>query len=297
MRWINAEPVGGSPRRQTKGQRRKHFAQYDKGNIDLLTYVKAIGVGWDSPHAKVLINLAPTTSMVDMIQAIGRVLRLSRNRNGKPIRAEVYDFADPELGDKQYTATKALKLESGQTLEHDETAEETLPRPQKIRRRPEVHVYDTVTHVVGYSTLVNEVEPLLPDAAEVEASIAAYTGSRVVSSAEACRILGLSPVTLRQILTAVGSNPHEELNLDELGAIVGLYPEIKPVPLPAKGFTSARQVADRANGYVRIFSLLPFARVNGFHLHRFTAQDGKVGFYFYDHEVDRLVELLNDRGR
>ncbi len=71
-RPIRAEAVGGF----LSDDRLDEILQdYEDGKIDVLTYVKIIGEGWDSEKAKFLLSLSPTTSPVRAIQRFGRVLR------------------------------------------------------------------------------------------------------------------------------------------------------------------------------------------------------------------------------
>lgn len=71
-RPIRAEAVGGF----LSDDRLDEILQdYENGKIDVLTFVRIIGEGWDSNKAKFLLNLSPTTSPVRAIQRFGRVLR------------------------------------------------------------------------------------------------------------------------------------------------------------------------------------------------------------------------------
>ncbi|MEI7631770.1 MAG: DEAD/DEAH box helicase family protein [bacterium] len=56
-------------------ERSKIYADFEAGLIDVLTYVDLLTEGWDSYKAQFLINLRPTSSPVNAVQRIGRVLR------------------------------------------------------------------------------------------------------------------------------------------------------------------------------------------------------------------------------
>jgi superfamily II DNA or RNA helicase len=79
------------------------LAEFERGEVDVLTFVKSLSEGWDSEVASFLINTCPTTSMVRMKQLIGRVLR---KKNG--LVSIVVDFIDRSERKRQATAAAAL---------------------------------------------------------------------------------------------------------------------------------------------------------------------------------------------
>lgn len=295
-RPVVAEHVGGSHKRQGVYTKYETFEDFDNGNVDVLTYVKAIGMGWDSPHAKVLINLAPTTSAVEMRQAIGRVMRLIKDSDGKAVIAEVYDFKDKTLGDKQYTCLDALETKSGQLLAHDpevEAADEIIPKPRKYRTKETPIITETSVTILGEIAINHLEEAVLPDDAEIAATIDALHGD-TVSLPDACRILGVNLATLKNILFNVGSSPHNDIKKEELNTILELFPDLYAMNLPDTGFTLARNVAQMTQRHVRILAVIPFARRHDITPFRFRGPDGKIAFYFADEDLPRLLELLND---
>lgn len=279
IRRIKAGYVGGT--QQKKEDRFALLEFYDQKKIDVLTYVKAIGMGWDSAHAKVFINLAPTTSRVEMVQALGRVLRLSWE-DKKPVEAHIYDFVDPELGDRQYTPLMALNVEQGQLLTQEESEDVVIPKPRKEQERhPQVEVADFTVIDVGSMAIENEVEVIFPEDA----------GNTSVNHAEAVRILGISPPTYKQILMNLGNDPAAEtITYNDLSAILELYPELNAKPLPKDGYIEVAEIANYMPD-VPTFSLMRFSRERGIHPSRFKAADGSVRFYFEEASARRLISM------
>lgn len=293
-RPIVAEHVGGSYKRLGTFTKDEIFDDFNDGKVDVLTYVKAIGMGWDSPHAKVLINLASTTSAVEMRQAIGRIMRLMKDIYGEATIAEAYDFKDSQLGTKQYTCLDALKTESGQLLTHDKNQiddEIVIPTPRRFMRVEVPEVTAVIAHTVGQMALEHTVDAELPDNLEITATVNALKGD-FVPLGEASRILGVSIATLKNILFSVGSSSGREIPKDELVAILELFPDTYAEDLPETGYVSARDVTLRAPKHVRLLQILPFARRNDITPWRFRGPDGKIGFYFTHEDEARLHALI-----
>lgn len=80
---------------------------FERGEIDVLTYVKVIGEGWDSQVASFLINTCPTTSLVKIIQDLGRIIR--KKPNG--LHSIAVDIVDEAVGKEQKTILHALGQE------------------------------------------------------------------------------------------------------------------------------------------------------------------------------------------
>ncbi|OYX39714.1 hypothetical protein B7Z00_00350 [Candidatus Saccharibacteria bacterium 32-50-10] len=55
--------------------RQKVYEQFNKGELDVLTFVGVLGEGWDSPRAKGLVNARPTRSAIFSKQRLGRITR------------------------------------------------------------------------------------------------------------------------------------------------------------------------------------------------------------------------------
>lgn len=89
-------------------ERQQRLQAFRDGDIDILTFTRALEFGWDSARASFCINTAPATSPVRIKQLLGRIGR------PKPDGREgiFVDFLDDKKGiDKpQYTALHALDL-------------------------------------------------------------------------------------------------------------------------------------------------------------------------------------------
>jgi superfamily II DNA or RNA helicase len=96
-RGVRAEAVFS---RITSRERGKIYKRFEKGEIDVLTFVGVLGEGWDS-NAKAIINARPTRSPIFAPQRIGRILR-----PGAPaIAIDIYD--DYEEGEQNPPITGA----------------------------------------------------------------------------------------------------------------------------------------------------------------------------------------------
>jgi RNA polymerase sigma factor (sigma-70 family) len=100
---IRAKAVGGSIQ-----DREATLRAFERGDVDILTFVYLIAEGWDSKRASFLIDLCPTTSILKKTQLAGRVLRF------KPDNREsiIVDFLDHSLGKLQATTLAVLEEES-----------------------------------------------------------------------------------------------------------------------------------------------------------------------------------------
>jgi superfamily II DNA or RNA helicase len=84
-RHIVARTVAGKSK-----DRNAVYDAYERGEIDVLTYVDVLTEGWDSEKAKFIINLRPTISPVTAVQRLGRILRRTPNDE----IATVIEFVD-----------------------------------------------------------------------------------------------------------------------------------------------------------------------------------------------------------
>ncbi len=297
-RWINAAFVGGSAARQKRVDRDLILEAFNRGELDAIAHVKAVDIGFDTNHGKRSIDLAPGESRVSKIQNGGRTERVTFDEHGKPIWAEWHDFKDPFLGDKQYTCLDALELtESGQGVDHDPVQ---LPIPVKKNHVKKRHIYrPEVEEVVEKNVTSGEVDhQVAADKLTQEdlAKIAAAHKKGKVEFSEACRILGVSPPTLRDILTREGYGPKVDIDVDDLMLILEVYPGIQAEPLPIENrgdYIPALEAKDHIRKYVRSFTLLSMARMHGILPHRFMV-DGKVGFYFKRESLPALQAMFDE---
>lgn len=86
-RPIQARSIGAH---QTNIENARILEQYETGEIDVLTFVRGLELGWDSRQPSFLVNASPTTSPVRMTQLMGRILR--PKADGSP--SVVVDFVD-----------------------------------------------------------------------------------------------------------------------------------------------------------------------------------------------------------
>ena len=100
--------------------REQIYNDYENGKIDVLTYVDILTEGWDSTKAKFLINLRPTTSPVNAVQRIGRILRKSDNPEDVATVVEFFDKTEKPIytffhamGDKTIVQGKKHETDKG----------------------------------------------------------------------------------------------------------------------------------------------------------------------------------------
>ncbi|MEI6887147.1 MAG: DEAD/DEAH box helicase family protein [bacterium] len=86
------------------------YEQFEKGEIDVLTFIGVLGEGWDSTRAKAMIGARPTRSTIFSKQRIGRITRPGNiafaidivdeyeNKNPAITVADVLDEGDRPLG-------------------------------------------------------------------------------------------------------------------------------------------------------------------------------------------------------
>lgn len=72
VRFIRAEAVGSH---REAIENRETIEAFDRGEIDVLTFVQSLEQGWDSTLPRFMINASPTTSLVKESQLLGRLLR------------------------------------------------------------------------------------------------------------------------------------------------------------------------------------------------------------------------------
>ncbi|MGF7229254.1 MAG: DEAD/DEAH box helicase [Candidatus Saccharibacteria bacterium] len=100
---VSAAAVHG---KMSAKDRQMIYAQYNKGEIDVLTFIGVLGEGWDSPRAKGLINARPTRSHIFSKQRPGRIAR----SGATAFAIDIFDsFEGPN---PPITMTDVLELES-----------------------------------------------------------------------------------------------------------------------------------------------------------------------------------------
>ncbi len=92
--------------RVPSAERLKLYEQFENGEIDVLSFVGVLGVGWDSNRAKVIINARPSRSSTFTKQRLGRI---TRPTGGVGFVIDIYDEHDG----KNPPITAADVLENG----------------------------------------------------------------------------------------------------------------------------------------------------------------------------------------
>ncbi|HEX9153196.1 MAG TPA: hypothetical protein VF809_00055, partial [Candidatus Saccharimonadales bacterium] len=116
--------------------------------------------------------------------------------------------------------------------------------------------------------------------------------------------------TIRNMLRGLWANPGHQLSLEDVRDILEMYPDLSAPPLPETGYTGAHDLAQSlpTSRFVRLFTMMRYARMVGIHPQRFTNPDGKVHFYFdddssaalqaklaeHDYDPDRAINAMLD---
>lgn len=97
-------------------RRQEIYQQFERGEIDVLTFIGVLGEGWDSDRAKAMIGARPTRSLIFSKQRMGRITRPSgiafaidildeyEDRNPAITVADVLNEGDRPLGSMVGTA-------------------------------------------------------------------------------------------------------------------------------------------------------------------------------------------------
>lgn len=104
-KFVRAKAVGSF---LSQAENQRILQAYENGQVDVLTYVKAIAEGWDSSVASFLIATCPTTSRVRKTQELGRVLR----KKAGNLESIIVDFMDVSPNKFQYTSLDVMDEKS-----------------------------------------------------------------------------------------------------------------------------------------------------------------------------------------
>jgi len=203
LRKIRAQAVSGND-----NNRDLIYRAFENGELDLLTYVDLLTEGWDSTRAKFLINLRPTTSPINAIQRLGRVLRKSHNPSDI---ATVIEFMDQS--DKQsYTFFHVLGLETIEQGLVFNKAKSHKPSQDDDNNLPkdEEYFYDDFTKSLPFELLsaikqINHIElkeAYIHGEDDKEASVSKYHFAR--------EVLKISLQKLDEIIEELGIVPQVE---------------------------------------------------------------------------------------
>ncbi len=291
-RLVRAAALGGSTQ---KASFQTHAMQeFNKGNVDVLTYVNLINMGADLPPGKLFVNLAPTTSRVVMVQGIGRVLRLQIDEHGRPVEAKVIDYEDPnaEPG-QQYTALDALNLKAGRVAKVASMDQNDAPYERGTAEAYEIRDIDYDVAVAGEvgSVLLGHDQDVMLDTstfeepAEVQADQGELT-TELFDFAATCDWFGTSEHTMKNYLNQSGFTEHDMLSRDDLALLALEYEELDIETLPEEGYIAVEEVVRRFKYKDKPIRYVIERRKEGFEITRFRdGRDGKVRHYMRRQDV------------
>jgi superfamily II DNA or RNA helicase len=90
-------------------RRNNIYKAFEKGEIDVLTNIRILGEGWDSPRTKAIIEASPTRSLIVKMQRIGRIVRPGDIAVVVDLLDE-YDRLNPPLHLSDITGGEDLKI-------------------------------------------------------------------------------------------------------------------------------------------------------------------------------------------
>ncbi len=266
--------------------------EFEDGGVDVLLYVSALGIGWDSLIAKVFIDMDPSRSPEEKLQAIGRILRLLEDEHGNPIKAEVYTYIDPDFVG-QYTGCDALNLKSGESIEHAPI--EVQPRlglaDEKNRSSGDVDVFMAVDNV---------------DGVVIEEVVLAHTDrdadgpeDEILTYEEAYLRSGLGAIAFKGLWHDMGNRMDDlvfssEL-LDTLTRFWEAKPQFRPETLPDAGFVPEAEVhAQLERRDLKVTGIRQLAARHGHQARRYISS-GRVSFYYAADDVPAILDALGKR--
>ncbi len=220
LRRIRAVAVSG-----TTEDRQAIYDAFERGDIDVLTYVDVLTEGWDSTRAKFLINLRPTTSPVNAIQRLGRVLRKSEDDDDTAVVVEFIDKTDKQL----YTFFHVLgeeTIEQGKVIgSRNEKSDLTPATENGERNNTDLELPEELLEKLALINHVTVRELLL------QSNFVPKAGEEIVSLNAFARSLGIGSRLLKKVLqqaeidppiykfgarTSRGLNPNDQILVRDL---------------------------------------------------------------------------------
>ncbi len=183
-RFVKAQYVDGT---MSKRELNDILDAYDRGEIDVLTYVSLLGEGWDQSKTTFLVNMRPTDSPVLAKQRIGRVMR----KNGTDTPNIVIDYID-NVKKLQYTGIEAFDLGYSQVERLYEQGELVDPtNPHKAVVAPWMSVeFENATSRTIYDQVVRGLIKPVPEGH--------------ISIREASMILGTAVTSIYRVINQAG---------------------------------------------------------------------------------------------
>lgn len=114
QRGVSAGVIYG---KQNKGERKQILEDYRSGKIQVLCNARLLIEGFDEPQTGIILNVAPTASLVDAEQRGGRGLRLDPNNPNK--HAIIVDIIDQTSNRKFVPITFAQIVDGAYVLPYD----------------------------------------------------------------------------------------------------------------------------------------------------------------------------------
>jgi len=276
IRKIRALAIGGSEQTTAAGKRLQQaaFVRYDDRKADVFLYVRAIGRGWDSRHAKMFIDLDTSGPWQEKLQGFGRATRLDYDEDGIPRVAYLYSYYDENRPD-QYTCVMALGGQPGQ---------DKISLTREKKRRPEGSGGPRVL----VAERVGAIAATTVERVSVEHKQVEHPAPRMPTNfKELQAYLLISPVALKGIYASVGLRLDTELDATDIEYIFFEYPLLKPQQLPEGVQLTAVDSLLALPGMPAITEqrLRHIAGGQNVRFQKFTDQEGTTKFYVTDDEA------------
>lgn len=221
-RKLRAVSVGGSERSNTSDT--LLIEAFNRGDrIEVMSYVKLINMGTDVPRAKLLVNLNPTASLVDMTQALGRLTRNFKNGKDEWSRAHCIDFVDSSLGDRQFSGLDVIGMRPAQLpvdWEMDDPLEEMASRD--LSSIPDID-FDVYNGAIWEAEIGpdqdSQVQP--PEASTISQE------DKILTFREAAAWFDIKGMYLREYLKKHGLGDINSISMSDILVIEEANPELK----------------------------------------------------------------------
>jgi len=213
--------------------RKRIYDRFERGEIDVLTFIGVLGEGWDSQRAKAIINARPTRSVVFAKQRLGRVTRPGDT-------AFVIDIIDKCEGQNQaITATDVLNegdMLLGQTvgtandISNVERVIESLAQVaplQPVMRSTYKDIEELLSTLeqLDRGRLTDKNGNLSPDWALANMACPTYSG---VSDDVIAKIELLTGITIKKKLAKQGNSVRTVYSINGVSGALYKLPTVEP---------------------------------------------------------------------
>jgi hypothetical protein len=241
----------------------------------------------------------PRRNEGEVIQPIGRALRLLEDEDNNPVKAEIITYVDPDFAG-QVTGCQVLNVRSGESVEHDPIEAQlrrTGSSAEAAPKRPTEHHVAPVVGEVAAGVVVEEVDLL-----HAERPTSRDEGDdSILTMAEAAARSGLGMRAFVNLWKARGLNPGDLVFASELReSLERIWAEnehLRPQPLPETGFVHESVVMPqvRAARALKAAGLRQVAALRGYTARRFISANGLVGFYYAEEDVAPMLAAIRKR--